>query len=335
MPLIYTDKKYKYDVAFSFMERDKALAIELRDLIKSRPTNFIYSEHQVDLTGTDGRDSFRKVFLEDSRVVVILYREEWGTTPMTKIEHDAIKEKRWKESAGFIVLINLDRGKPDWYGDPYIRYYLEEYGIEAAASAIHKKIQEYGGELHVETPEEMAARFSREENRKEIVKKYLDSPQGSTEGHAEAVRFGALMRARAQAFTQANTNYSISHPQYDEGVNQIFIMAGNETMVHALWHRLYSNNLAGAYLLVILGKPSRNQWGEKRFVRDGAVIKDEARYTFTLDHSDVKGWTDEKKKGSFFTSEQLIEEWLTKLIARLKVDRDEQEERERKWRNGH
>jgi hypothetical protein len=36
-------------------------------------------------------DQFSKVFGEESRVVAILYREQWGQTKWTRIEETAIK----------------------------------------------------------------------------------------------------------------------------------------------------------------------------------------------------------------------------------------------------
>ena len=54
---------------------------------------FIYSEQQKVLAGRDGEQLFNAVFGEKARVVVILFRKEWGQTPFTRIEETAIKNR--------------------------------------------------------------------------------------------------------------------------------------------------------------------------------------------------------------------------------------------------
>jgi hypothetical protein len=71
---------YEYDVAFSFMSQDEALATEINDLLQDRLKTFLYSKKQEELAGTDGEETFNRVFAEKSRVVVVLYRSDWGKT---------------------------------------------------------------------------------------------------------------------------------------------------------------------------------------------------------------------------------------------------------------
>jgi hypothetical protein len=75
------DKEYKYDVAFSFLNQDESLAQQLNDLLQDRISTFIYPEHQLDLAGKDGEIVLKKSFDSEARIVVILYRDEWGITP--------------------------------------------------------------------------------------------------------------------------------------------------------------------------------------------------------------------------------------------------------------
>jgi hypothetical protein len=45
----------RYDVAISFLAQDEPLALQLRQQLSSNVTVFIYSEHQKELVGKDGR----------------------------------------------------------------------------------------------------------------------------------------------------------------------------------------------------------------------------------------------------------------------------------------
>ncbi len=48
----------KYDVAFSFLQRDEQLAIDITDRIQNRVKVFIYSEQQKELIANDGVDAW-------------------------------------------------------------------------------------------------------------------------------------------------------------------------------------------------------------------------------------------------------------------------------------
>jgi hypothetical protein len=74
---------FKYDVAFSFVAQDEGLATQLADQFEGRLRVFLYSRKQEQLAGTDGEKSFNDVFAAQSRLVVVLYRDEWGQSPWT------------------------------------------------------------------------------------------------------------------------------------------------------------------------------------------------------------------------------------------------------------
>ncbi|HRH39661.1 MAG TPA: hypothetical protein PK760_15025, partial [Flavobacteriales bacterium] len=156
------DKQYKFEVAFSFLERDEALAYQINDLISDRLSTFIYSQHQFDLAAKDGQTSFRRVFAIESRMVVVLYRPDWGNTNWTRVEEEAIEDRRLKESSDFIVLINVERGKPEWYSSSHIRLDLERHSIEQLAAVIEDRVASRGGNVRTESADDMLARQKRE-----------------------------------------------------------------------------------------------------------------------------------------------------------------------------
>lgn len=43
------EDQFKYDVAFSFLGQDEAIAVQLNDLLSDRLRTFIYSERQLEL----------------------------------------------------------------------------------------------------------------------------------------------------------------------------------------------------------------------------------------------------------------------------------------------
>ncbi len=101
---------YKYEVAFSFLQDDEQLALEIADRIRDRVSVkvFVYSERQDELVGTDGVDVFSRVFGEESRIVPVLCRQGWGETKWTRVEENAIRARGFEEGHDFVLLVKLD-----------------------------------------------------------------------------------------------------------------------------------------------------------------------------------------------------------------------------------
>jgi hypothetical protein len=171
---------FEYDIAFSFHSRDEGTATALNDLLQDRAKTFIYSARQKEIAGTDGQESFSAVYGEKARLVVIFYREEWGKTPFTRIEMDAIKNRSLQDGWDFTVFIPTETPAkmPAWV--PRTRLYvgLERWGLNAAASVIEERLRECGGEPKVESLADRAARLGRATKLKELQKQFLHSDHG-------------------------------------------------------------------------------------------------------------------------------------------------------------
>lgn len=154
-------QEYKYEVAFSFLKEDESLALKINDLVQEQLSTFIYSKRQEELVGTDGEESFNKVFGEDARIVVVLYRPNWGNTPWTRIEETAIKNRALEEGYDFTVFIPLDQPSttPRWLPKTQIWTDINRLGVDGAANIIKFKVQQAGGETREETLEERALRI--------------------------------------------------------------------------------------------------------------------------------------------------------------------------------
>jgi hypothetical protein len=133
-----TQHEFKYDAAFSFLARDESIAQELNDLIQERVETFLYSKRQEAIAGTDGEKTFNKVFGEDARIVVVLFRDGWGETPWTRIEETAIRNRAYNEGYDFLVLVPLDKNAtiPRWLPRTQLWVGFDRWGATGAASVI-------------------------------------------------------------------------------------------------------------------------------------------------------------------------------------------------------
>lgn len=113
----------QYDVAISFLSRDQSTAEAIHDKLAEGLRVFFYPRKQEQLAGTDGLESMRKPFFDDSRVVVVLYREPWGKTPWTQVEETAIKEGCLQRGWRRLLFVVLDKQSalPVWLPETHIR----------------------------------------------------------------------------------------------------------------------------------------------------------------------------------------------------------------------
>lgn len=175
-----TDDAFKYDVAFSFCHEDEPQVAELNDLIQDRFLTFLYSKHQETLAGTDGEESFSRVFAAEARFVVVFFREKWGKTPFTRIEETAIRNRAFAKGYDFTLFIPREERVtvPEWLPKPRLWYDWPRWGVKGAASVIEARIAELGGKAREESVLDHAARMNREAEFQKRRKEFARSPDG-------------------------------------------------------------------------------------------------------------------------------------------------------------
>jgi len=151
----------QYDVALSFLATDQPIAAALFDRLSEGLHVFFFPRNQEELAGTDGMESMRTPFLDDSRVVVVLYREPWGQTPWTRVEQTAIQDGCLKHGWHRLIFVTLDETNtlPKWLPMTHVRLNYAEYGLEQTIGAIKNRVQEAGGVLAPLTPAKRAEQY--------------------------------------------------------------------------------------------------------------------------------------------------------------------------------
>jgi hypothetical protein len=110
------------------LAKDEPIAAALNDGLASGLTVFFFPRSQEDLAGTNGLESMRTPFLTGSRINVVLYREQWGQTPWTRIEEAAIKDaclsKGWPSL--FFVVLDKTSKLPIWLPSTHVRFNFDD-----------------------------------------------------------------------------------------------------------------------------------------------------------------------------------------------------------------
>jgi hypothetical protein len=155
----------EYDVAISFLAKDEPIAATIHDRLTSDLKVFFFPRNQEELAGTDGLESMRTPFLTGSRVNVVLYRDGWGQTPWTRVEQSAIEDaclnRGW--STLFFIMLEKSSRLPIWLPDTYVRFNLDDYGIDQAVGAIKARVQSVGGVIERPSAKADALRVRREQ----------------------------------------------------------------------------------------------------------------------------------------------------------------------------
>jgi hypothetical protein len=139
----------RYDVAISFLSEDESTAAALYNALSDGLEVFFYPRKQEALAGTNGLESMRTPFLEDSRIVVVLYRERWGNSPWTGVEQAAIQDgclqHGWQRL--FFMMLDNASSPPRWLPNTHVRFNYADFGLEQAVGAIKARVQESGGTI--------------------------------------------------------------------------------------------------------------------------------------------------------------------------------------------
>jgi len=127
-------KIFNWDIAISLCKQDIDFAKKLVKAINPSLKVFFYEDRQEELISKSGPEAFAKTFKDESRVVVILSRDEWSKSFYTEIERNAIIDRTAVKNEGyqFLMVIPMVQGEiPSWYPSTQIyaspfRFTIEE-----------------------------------------------------------------------------------------------------------------------------------------------------------------------------------------------------------------
>ena len=303
---------YEYDVAISFLAKDHGTAVALRELVAPSLRVFEFSSRQEQIAGTDGLTVFRHVFSTAARLVVVLYRDGWGDSPWTRVEHIAIQERFLREGPGFLLFVVLDSNSkaPPWVPENRIRLHLEEYGLEQAAGAIRLRVGELGGSVGKETLAERARRTAEiQQFAVETAGLRSDTrgvEQVRTEANALFRLFTVLLKEAASAAPTLGLEWA-----EDMGA---FGVRSPKASVYIQLHIEYINSLNDSWLSIREMKGGIILPGEPRqYLREPTILA-EQRYVPDRGVGIGWGW---QAGGKLWSSNDLADHTVRRLIDQI------------------
>ena len=289
-------EEYKYDVGFSFLQQDEQLAIEIADRIRDRVKVFIYSEQQKELIANDGVDAFSQVFRNGARVVVVLYRGDWGKTKWTRIEETAVKSRQLDEGFKFLVLISFDSKHPVWYPDTWIWGDLQRYGIDGAASVIEARVREVGGMIQSRSAVDDAIKLQHEIVFETERKTWRGSTEGVLRAQQELETLFVELKQLADKITEQSSHARV---QFEGCGDKVCCLFSRGLALQVVWHVRYNNTLSESKLFVkILDAYYATNYRISK--RGEPIILSDVRYDVDLSKDRRVGWRETEVNKRFF-----------------------------------
>jgi hypothetical protein len=305
----------KYDVALSFLSADESIAAALYNTLSAGLEVFFSPRKQEALAGTDGLESMRTPFLEDSRVVVVLFRELWGNTSWTGVEQTAIKDRCLKhgwQTLFFIMIDNADK-PPVWLPHTHVRFNFVDFGIEQAVGAIKARVQESGGTI-APLSAMRRAQLSQQEQQYLQERRQLRSPRGRDVVQQEATElFGKINKLCSEI--EASGTVSI---QFASDSSQCHLRNDRVSLIVTL-SQTYSATLSDTsseFELKVSEFSKRLAfWGENLMYMDGKPkLLSEITFLPELNRARQRCWTKTENPSRFVSSDDLANDVLIQFI---------------------
>ena len=295
-----------YDIALSFLAVDEKVAAAFHGRLSESFNVFFFPENQRVLAGTDGMETMRSPFYDDSHLVVVLFRKPWGETPWTRIEKTAIQEGCLKAGWERLFFIALDRVSaiPKWVPNNRVRFNYEDFGFEEAIGAIKLRVLENGGSVNPLTASKQAE-LNKAEFEYQAERYDLASNHGMPKVHAEVKKV-----LEEVARICADLNAQGYHEIRAAAVKDVFVMTNNKVSLSVYWRQPYVNAPEG-WGLEVREFNRRMQLPSEPFLQFFAEATELRldRYLPDLSKSRDVGWVEEmpKNHGRFHQSSSLAD----------------------------
>ena len=310
-------EKPQFDVAISFLSKDEPTATAISQKLSEGLRVFFFPRSQENLAGTEGLESMRKPFFDDSRVVVVLYREPWGKTPWTRVEETAIKEACLERGWQQLFFVVLDRASvlPIWLPSTHVRFNYADFGFEQAVGAIKARVQENGGEYLPLTALRRAEIFKNDELfRREKLR--LNSEVGMNAiAKSVAELFGEIEKQCVDINAQDLMQIRCGTDFREGNAIKTCILTDGRVGVSVVWYQQYINTLDGSALLVRefnSGLILPSEMGRLAYFDKPRQLR-ETKYSPDLSRARQYGWS-KAGENAFLSPAALAEQCVIRFV---------------------
>lgn len=282
-----TNEGFVHDVAFSFLATDLAIAHDLADRLTPALRTFVYDREGEALLGGDGMERFSKVFKEEARLSVVLFRKEWGRTPWTAVEEAAIKERALQTRfTSFLPVVLADAAALPIWIPRFMLYISDENNTRSeAAAVIRARAQETGATLRARTAVDDARAYMRAERSLIDRLRVLNSEEGVRRAMNAVEDLNGAISGLVSEIRSREPKLPLEH----ETTATMSYLVSPYVSTTTSWEVEYSNTLSGSLLQVksFAGCVTLSSY---RGPISAARLVATDSYRFTLDENNRPRW---------------------------------------------
>lgn len=238
-------------------------------------------------------DVFPRIYKKESRFVIVLYREEWGSGGWTKREYLAIQDRVLKEGEEFLLFIRLDDSKlPEWLSAKYAYHSFKPSELDSLIMTVESRLNSVGSKITYETPIQRAKAIKIYQEILNKKREFLASNDGYKSRSSEIEKFIAYLKSIKEQIPQP-TGFTEDRLFYEIRIN-LFSLSFN-----------FQNEDISIQLV------KRSFHSESHYERIFENI-----YLFDCDFNLIPGWTNQKTK-EFLYTENLADTSVHKLLDKI------------------
>lgn len=298
---------YKYDVAFAFLEKDEPLAIQINDLIKDTLSTFLYPKKLEDLSNTKPEKTFIDIFERQSRSIVVLFSNKWGTTPWTAIEEKAIRNRASVESFDFLLCIPLDNPPetPKYLPQTRIWTGLSKLGVKGAAIAIEELVLSLSSVSNAKLKTNIKTEIKIEPQFEVESSKFLESVSGLEIAALELKKLFLAIEVEKNKFQKSDKNFPII---YNRNERKCIVEYGEFSIL------FYSQTEKSNMLMDL---PLYFELQKHDSTSNTLNILAVEEYRFEVKKVGEYGWIKEVDNDLFISSKKLAEDSINLLLSQV------------------
>jgi hypothetical protein len=296
---------YKYDIAFAFLEKDEHLVNQINNLLINKFKIFLNSKKQEYKDDLEREMLLLDVFKKQSRCVVLLYGNKWGTTPYTAIEEKAVRTRISEEGNDNLLVISLDNPPvvPKYLSKTQIWTEIAQAGINGTAAFIEEQVRALGGGLSEELPLNSGTEIKKEPRFEVESSKFLESVSGLEIAVIELKKLFSALESEKNKITES-----------DKGISLTLKRDEKNCVVHFgdLSIRFY---LQTEKSNLLMDSPLYFEMQKQNDTSNRLNILAVEEYHFELKKVGVYGWIKGADSDSFVSSKQLAEDSIKLLLT--------------------
>jgi len=334
-----TERAFAYDVALSFAGEDRAFVAQVAAALTAAGATVFYDEYEsATLWGKDLYTHLRDIYQNQARFTVLFASQHYARKVWTNHERESAQARALMERTEYILPARFDDsvipGLLPTIGyidlrvtspDQLVRLLLEKLGRRPGSWEV-STVSPLPGEAapSVESLRERAARLAAQHRVRQTKEQFLASEKGVQRARREAAEMFNYIQTEVAALRESDPGLQV---YATVGSQDVLLVRSPRASFTMHWGQTYSNSLRYARLFT---REFNGPHSLDGFPSGRQPIR-ETNVHFEVDEELRPRWRDEDDRSIAFTTQQLADRYLSRVIERAYQEDDDPHEDDDDW----